>query len=48
MTHDQRPPAPGLDMLVRLDATLADPIDLGTTPDGHRRIVPITGTSSPR
>jgi hypothetical protein len=38
-----RPPTPGLELIVRLDATLDDPIDLGITPQGHRRVVPITG-----
>jgi hypothetical protein len=36
-------PTPGLELITRLDATLSDPIDLGLTPDGHRRVVPITG-----
>jgi hypothetical protein len=39
----RRPPTPGLELIVRLDATLAEPIDLGVTPQGHRRVVPITG-----
>ena len=38
-----RPPTPGLELVTALDASLAEPIDLGVTPDGHRRIVPITG-----
>ena len=38
-----RPPQPGLELLTRLDATLDAPIDLGITPQGHRRVVPITG-----
>jgi hypothetical protein len=38
-----RPPTPGLELIVRLDATLDAPIDLGITPQGHRRVVPITG-----
>jgi hypothetical protein len=38
-----RPPTPGLELIVGLDATLDEPIDLGITPHGHRRVVPITG-----
>ncbi len=49
MTHagtpssPRRVPAPGLELITRLDATLDTPIDLGVTPEGHRRVVPITG-----
>ena len=36
-------PVPGLELITRIEATLSTPIDLGVTPDGHRRVVPITG-----
>jgi muconolactone delta-isomerase len=36
-------PDPQLTFLYRLEATLGDPLDLGETPRGHRRIVPLTG-----
>jgi len=36
-------PAPKLRNVYRLDADLAAPIDLGDTPQGHRRIVALTG-----
>jgi hypothetical protein len=36
-------PAPKLRHVYRLDADLAAPIDLGDTPQGHRRIVALTG-----
>ena len=36
-------PAPRLTKIYRLEATLGDPLDLGETPSGHRRIVPLTG-----
>ena len=36
-------PEPRLTKIYRLEATLGDPLDLGETPSGHRRIVPLTG-----
>jgi hypothetical protein len=36
-------PQPGLELITRLHADLDPPLDLGITPDGHRRIVPIVG-----
>lgn len=36
-------PAPRLRHVYRLDAELGAPIDLGETPNGHRRIVALTG-----
>ena len=36
-------PEPRLTKVYRLEATLGDPQDLGETPSGHRRIVPLTG-----
>ena len=36
-------PEPRLTPLYRLEATLGQPCDFGATPDGHRRIVPLTG-----
>jgi muconolactone delta-isomerase len=36
-------PAPGLALVYRLEATLGQPLDLGATAQGHRRIVPLTG-----
>jgi muconolactone delta-isomerase len=38
-------PAPYLTRLYRLEATLGDPLDLGDTGRGRRRIVPLTGGS---
>jgi hypothetical protein len=35
--------APSLQHLLHLRITVADAIDVGVTPEGHRRIVPITG-----
>jgi Protein of unknown function (DUF3237) len=39
------PPAPGLELLARFHVELGPIQDLGTTPWGHRRIVPIAGGS---
>lgn len=39
----ERPPQPSFELITQLDATLAEPLDLGVTPQGHRRVVPITG-----
>jgi hypothetical protein len=36
-------PDPRLTKVYRLEATLGAPLDLGDTPQGHRRIVPLTG-----
>jgi muconolactone delta-isomerase len=36
-------PDPQLTLLYRLEATLGEPLDLGETVQGHRRIVPLTG-----
>jgi Protein of unknown function (DUF3237) len=36
-------PEPHLTQVYRLEATLAQPLDLGETALGHRRIVPLTG-----
>ncbi|HEY2398567.1 MAG TPA: DUF3237 family protein [Solirubrobacteraceae bacterium] len=36
-------PEPRLTLVYRLEATLGEPIDLGETHEGHRRIVPQTG-----
>ena len=36
-------PDPRLTRIYRLEATLAQPLDLGETAQGHRRIVPLTG-----
>jgi muconolactone delta-isomerase len=38
-------PAPRLTPAYRLDATLGEPLDLGETAQGRRRIVPLTGGS---
>jgi len=38
-----RLPDPCLTPVYRLDATLGEPVDLGHTDHGHRRIVPLTG-----
>jgi hypothetical protein len=36
-------PQPRLRLAYRLEATLGEPLDLGETAQGHRRIVPMTG-----
>jgi Protein of unknown function (DUF3237) len=36
-------PGPRLTQVFRLEATLGQPLDLGETARGHRRIVPLTG-----
>ena len=38
-----RLPDPRLTLVYRLEATLAQPLDLGAVAGGHRRIVPLTG-----
>jgi hypothetical protein len=40
-TH--RLPEPRLTSVYRLEATVGAPLDVGETPQGHRRIVPLTG-----
>jgi muconolactone delta-isomerase len=42
-TNRNRLPRPRLTLVYRLEATVGDPLDLGTTPLGQRRIVPLTG-----
>ena len=36
-------PAPRLSPVYRLEAALGEPLDLGETPQGHRRVVALTG-----
>jgi hypothetical protein len=36
-------PDPRLSLVYRLEATLGQPLELGETAQGHRRIVPLTG-----
>jgi hypothetical protein len=36
-------PEPRLELIYRLEATLGEPVDLGETDHGRRRIVPLTG-----
>lgn len=36
-------PAPELNRVYRLEATLGEPLDLGDLAQGHRRIVPLSG-----
>jgi hypothetical protein len=36
-------PEPRLSQVYRLEATLGDPLELGDTAQGHKRIVPLTG-----
>ena len=36
-------PDPHLTLVYRLEATLGEPLELGQTAQGHRRIVPLTG-----
>ena len=37
------PEAPGLIFLAELSVSVGEPVDIGPTPEGHRRMVPITG-----
>lgn len=37
------PVAPGLTFLAELTVTVGEPIDVGQTTEGHRRVIPITG-----
>jgi hypothetical protein len=48
MTQTLQPPA--LEYAGTLSVLIGDPIDVGPTPEGHRRIIPITGgaVSGPR
>ncbi|GHF08409.1 UPF0311 protein [Amycolatopsis deserti] len=43
MVTPQQPPRPELEFLARAEVTLDEVLDLGGTPHGRRRIVPITG-----
>jgi len=47
---DHQPPEPALDFLLHAHVLLGEPHDLGHTPLGHRRVVPILGgtVSGPR
>jgi hypothetical protein len=36
-------PDPALELIFRLDAELGEPLDAGDTPQGHRRIIALTG-----
>jgi uncharacterized protein DUF3237 len=38
-------PTPRLTLVYRLEATLGEPLDLGASDQGHRRIVPLSGGS---
>lgn len=44
MTAD-RTATPGLSFFAEVSVDVGPPVDVGTTPEGHRRIVPITGGS---
>ena len=50
MAPNPTPPPPALEYAGTLSVLIADPIDVGPTPEGHRRIIPITGgtVSGPR
>jgi hypothetical protein len=37
------PVPPGLSFLAELSVTVGEPIDVGPTPEGHRRLIPISG-----
>jgi hypothetical protein len=41
MTH----PELAVELVAKLEVLIAEPIDAGVTPDGHRRVIPITGGS---
>ncbi len=43
MSMENRLPDPRLTRVFRLEATLGEPLDLGDTPRGRRRIVPASG-----
>ncbi|AIJ25394.1 DUF3237 domain-containing protein [Amycolatopsis methanolica] len=43
MATPYEPPRPGLEFLARAEVTLDEVLDLGGTPHGRRRVVPITG-----
>ena len=38
-----RPSEPGFELIARGEVALGEPLDLGVTPQGHRRVVPISG-----
>jgi hypothetical protein len=42
-----RLPHPSLTRVYRLEATLAEPLDLGDLAQGRQRIVPLTGETLP-
>ena len=37
------PAPPGLSFLTEVSVSVGEPVDVGPTPEGHRRMVPITG-----
>ncbi|GAB3279869.1 hypothetical protein GCM10027449_20540 [Sinomonas notoginsengisoli] len=43
MTSNPVPQAPALEYVGTLSVLIAEPIDVGPTPEGHRRIIGITG-----
>ncbi|MGN6405985.1 DUF3237 domain-containing protein [Sinomonas sp.] len=43
MARDSTPLPPALGYVGTLSVLIAAPIDVGPTPEGHRRIIPITG-----
>ncbi|MGH3493910.1 MAG: DUF3237 domain-containing protein [Sciscionella sp.] len=38
-----RPPVPGLEHIASVFATLGEPLEVGMTPSGRQRVIPITG-----
>ena len=50
LSLSMQPTPPSLEYAATLSVLIADPIDIGPTPEGHRRIIPITGgtLSGPR
>lgn len=34
---------PALELVARLEVLIGEPVDVGATPAGHRRVIPITG-----
>lgn len=43
MTQNPAPQPPALEYVGTLSVLITEPIDVGRTPEGHRRIIPITG-----
>lgn len=43
MTTAPPPAPPGLSFLAEVSVSVGEPVDIGPTPEGHRRMVPITG-----